>query len=140
MTFFDRNTSLYVWIKRRLHFLDDKYEQSDIEYESCVMENAKLAKNLVGQTDFIICTSKRMYQKVSDWNRNTFPCYFEVYLADGSEYLREAGLSVPDLVMKHSNNFSADELATIILVEQTEFCARLRNLNGLRTNRNLFMQ
>ena len=80
-----------------------------IESEADILRNAKLAGIMKDQSDVVICTSDKMYNRVREYYYQNFPDYFEV-----------------DLNNEAYSGYDPYDLAFIIIVESTEFCRKLR--------------
>ena len=87
-----------------------------------------LVNTLYSQGNNIVFT-RQNYDNIR-LDRQVFANYFEVHIktgnASGDNVLRGNMESNPDLVIENSEDYTANELAFIIMIESTDFCSRLR--------------
>jgi hypothetical protein len=94
------------------------------ETEPEALRNAGFVKIMSQKTDTVIYTADKMYDSVSKWCRENVENYFEVRLRED-----DGDCGSADLVIKNTGQYSAYELAFIIMLENTDFCCWLRGEN-----------
>jgi hypothetical protein len=95
------------------------------ETESGVRRYAETVNFLARKADNVIYTGNRMYDEVSLWSRENIGNYFEVCLK-GTDEADGAAFSKTDIVIRDCETYSPEELAFIIMMENTDFCRWLR--------------